>query len=190
MNIKQFIFELGHLRRIKHEGWRLVGWDNPDSVAEHSLRAAQIAFILAKMENYDNPYEVVTMAVFHDRAEARIGDLHKMAARYVEADEKQAAQEQVEAFEFGAELQEMWEAVDEHKNVAGTIAKDADYVEQIFMARELVELGYATAQQWIVNASKRLRTKSAQELVKDIDSASAFDWYQGLKKLPKAFRDS
>lgn len=43
-----FIFELVQLRRIKHEGWRLVGIDNPESVAEHSLRAAQIGYILAK----------------------------------------------------------------------------------------------------------------------------------------------
>ena len=31
------------LRRIKHEGWRLIGVDNPESVADHSLRAGKIA---------------------------------------------------------------------------------------------------------------------------------------------------
>ena len=48
--ITNLIFEGLHLKRIKHEGWRMCGIENPDSVAEHSLNAAQIGYILAKME--------------------------------------------------------------------------------------------------------------------------------------------
>ncbi|MGC9308938.1 MAG: HD domain-containing protein, partial [Thermoplasmatota archaeon] len=45
----QFIYELGMLRRIRREGWRLAGIE-PESVAAHSLRAAQIGYLLACME--------------------------------------------------------------------------------------------------------------------------------------------
>ncbi len=86
-NLINFIFELGQLKRIHHEGWKLAGVDTPDTVAEHALRAAQIGFILAKMEGYENPYEVCTMLVFHDIGEARVGDIHKVANRYVTVDE-------------------------------------------------------------------------------------------------------
>ena len=46
-----FLFELGQLKRVKHEGWRLVGVEHPESVAEHSLRAAQIGYVIAALEN-------------------------------------------------------------------------------------------------------------------------------------------
>ncbi|MFB0965315.1 MAG: HD domain-containing protein [Patescibacteria group bacterium] len=48
--ITDFLFETFHLKNIKHEGWRFCGIPNPDSVAEHSLNAAQIGYVLAKME--------------------------------------------------------------------------------------------------------------------------------------------
>ena len=48
--ITQLIFEGMHLKQIKHEGFRLAQIPYPDSVAEHSLLAAQIGYILAKME--------------------------------------------------------------------------------------------------------------------------------------------
>jgi len=57
-DILNFIFELGQLRRIDHEGWKLIGIKHPETVAEHSLRAAQIGFILAELENLDNPFEI------------------------------------------------------------------------------------------------------------------------------------
>ena len=44
-NIVNYIFELGQLKRIKQEGFRLNGIDKPHSVAAHSLRAAQIGYI-------------------------------------------------------------------------------------------------------------------------------------------------
>ncbi|MDI6721005.1 MAG: HD domain-containing protein [Candidatus Aenigmarchaeota archaeon] len=60
-DVLNFIFEMGQLRRIKHEGWRIAGVENPESVADHALRAAQIGFFLARLEGYDNPYEVCSI---------------------------------------------------------------------------------------------------------------------------------
>ena len=85
MNIKKLvnlIFEWQHLKRIKHEGWRLAGVSNPDSVAEHSLVAAQIGYILAKME-WADVGKVVSMLIWHDIHEARIQDVHKLSLRYL-----------------------------------------------------------------------------------------------------------
>ncbi|HEC89736.1 MAG TPA: HD domain-containing protein, partial [Thermoplasmatales archaeon] len=75
-SIAQFLFELGVLRRIQREGWKLIGVKTPETVAEHSLRAAQIGYILAKLEGYPHPEIVSTMLIFHDIGECRIGDIH------------------------------------------------------------------------------------------------------------------
>jgi putative hydrolase of HD superfamily len=183
-----FIFELGHLRRIKHEGWRIVGVDDPDSVAEHSLRAAQIAFVLASMEGKD-PYKVCAMAVFHDMGECRIGDLHKIAARYVEADEERVVKDQtISLGETGKDIFDMWNQIDNRLTPEGIIAKDADYLEQAFLAREYVEKGYRHAQEWINNVRDALQTESAKKLIDELECCGYNDWWAHLKKVPKKYQ--
>lgn len=48
--IINFLFECLNLRHIKRSGWYYAGIDMPENVAEHSLHAGQIAYILAKKE--------------------------------------------------------------------------------------------------------------------------------------------
>lgn len=45
--IAAFGYELGLLKRIRRAGWWHVGVRDPEPVAEHSLRTAQIAALLA-----------------------------------------------------------------------------------------------------------------------------------------------
>ncbi|MBI5655102.1 HD domain-containing protein [Candidatus Uhrbacteria bacterium] len=183
-NIIKFIFELGQQRRVSHEGWKLLGIRHPDNVAEHSLRAAQIGFALAVMEGYEKPEEVCAMLVFHDMAECRVGDLHKVAARYVKADELRAAQDQTsELGEFGEKILDLWKQVEEKSTLAGRIAKDADYLETAVSGKEYLEQGHTFAQDWITNVSNALKTDSAKRLIAELQQADSNEWWQGLKKL-------
>lgn len=178
-----FLFELAMLRRVKHEGYRLAGAEAPPSVADHTLRAAQMAYFLAKMEGYENPYEVVTMAVFHDIGECRIGDIHKVANRYVEAHEEQVVKDQLAPLEDGDELFSLWKQTEERSSIPGVIAKDADYLEKAFTAKEYTEQGYNSAKDWMKNVEKHLQTKSAKELFKEMVKMTSTDWWDGLKKI-------
>ena len=45
-----FAYELGVLKRIRRAGWWHAGVRDPESVAEHSLRVAQLAAIIAVEE--------------------------------------------------------------------------------------------------------------------------------------------
>lgn len=185
-DLTNFIFELGHQKRIKHEGWRLAGVEQPDSVAEHSLRAAQIAFILAHQEGQD-PYKACAMLTFHDIGEIRIGDVHKVANRYIVADELRAVSEQTQPLnELGNEIYNLFEEFETKKTKLSIIAKDADLLEQAFLAKEYVERGYESAHDWIVNVGNRLKTKTAIQLHKQLQIQKSTDWWKGLKKLPKA----
>jgi len=185
-NLIKFFFELGQQRRVSHEGWKLLGIRHPDNVAEHSLRAAQIGYALAVMEGYDKPEEVCAMLVFHDMAECRVGDLHKVAARYVEADEVRAAEEQTrELGEFGEKILGLWRQVEDKSTPAGRIAKDADYLETAVTGKEYLEQGHVYAQDWIGNVANALKTESAKKLVAELQQTDSNAWWQGLKKLPK-----
>jgi len=178
-----FLFELCQLRRIKHEGLRLSGIDTPISVADHSLRAAQIGFFLAKMEECENPYEVVTMIVFHETGECRVGDIHKVANRYVEQNEEQAVKDQFAPLEDGQELFELWNQMEHRTSIPGVIAKDADYLEKGITAKEYVEIGYKAMEDWMNNVEKHLQTKSAKDLFKEMKKMTSTDWWNGLKKI-------
>lgn len=182
-DLANLFFELGQLKLVEHEGWRLIGIAHPDCVSDHSLRAAQIGFVLAHLENYPNPAEVAAMLVFHDMAECRTGDVHRVANRYVKRNEEAAVKDQVKNLgTIGKEIKKLWDQV-EHKNTkAGVIAKDADLLEMAVAAREYIEQGHTFAQDWINNISKALKTKSAKEMLDELCKTNPNDWWQGLKK--------
>lgn len=182
--ILQFFFEMGQLFRVKREGWRLLGIQDPESVAEHSLRAAQIGWVLAKLEGYSNPNEVAVMLIFHDIGECRIGDIHKLANRYISADEERAVEEQVSRLgEAGKDILALWRGIENQSTQAGIIAKDADLLELAVQARELIERGFPDAKEWFEAAKSRVQTKSAKELLEQLPHVSSTSWWHGLKKI-------
>lgn len=182
--ILKFFFEMGQLSRVKREGWRLLGMETPESIADHSLRAAQIGWVLAKLEGYKDPNEVAAMLVFHDIGETRIGDIHKLANRYITADEAAAVREQVSRLgDAGDDILNLWHQIEDKNTEAGIIAKDADLLELAVRAREYMERGYADASEWFEAARQRLKTKSAKDLLEQLPNVSSSSWWHGLKKL-------
>lgn len=182
-DILNFFFELGQLKKVEHEGWRLAGVEHPETVTDHSLRAAQIAYVLAKLEGYEKPFEVCTMVVFHDIAECRTGDVHNVARHYITRDEERAAQDQLKHLdEIGEEILSLWKEAEDQKTTAGIIAKDADWLEQAITAKEYLEQGVSLTEEWITNVEKCVRTDAAKELLKDLRQCNSTDWCKGLVK--------
>jgi putative hydrolase of HD superfamily len=180
--IANFFYEMGQLSRVKREGWRLLGIESPESIAEHSLRAAQIGWVLAKLENHPSPNEVATMLIFHDIGECRIGDLHKLASRYGTLDEKRAVEEQISRLgAAGEEILSLWNQIEERSTPAGVIAKDADLLELAVRAREYIERGYVDAKEWFDTAASLVKTESARTLIRELPSVSSTEWWHGLK---------
>src|SRR5258708_18887486 len=87
---------MGYLKQVKRAGWGMLGIPHPESVAEHSFRTAILGYILASLAGAD-PQKTATMCLFHDTAEARTGDLHRVARRYNNGNgEELALSEQVQ----------------------------------------------------------------------------------------------
>ncbi len=191
-NIANFIFELGQLKRVKRSGSWLMGVKDPESVAEHTHRATIIGRILAELENADIN-KVTTMLLLHDVPETRINDIHKVGARYLDFKkaEKESMKDQVERLpkNLAKEMQELFLELEERKTKEAIIAKEADYLEVAFQAKEYLEQGYKDAQDWIDNVEKVLVTKSAKELMKQLKKTSYNDWWKGLEKIPKTIKE-
>jgi putative hydrolase of HD superfamily len=187
------IFEMNQLKREYHRGFALAGVREPDTIAEHSLRAAQIGYILACMENERAGEEAVdaekvaSMLIIHDNHEARVGDQHKVGARYMDIKEaeKMAFREQIGG--LGKAIEEKWEGyMEEYKSrdtKEGVVAKDADWLETAFQAKEYLDLGYGSAIDWIVNVEKAVETESAKEIIAVMKETTFTAWWDGLKKM-------
>lgn len=189
MNYKKivnFIFELNQLKKEKHNGWFLCGVNSPDTVAEHAFRAAQIGYILAESEG-GNPEKVTTMLIIHDNAEARIGDKHKVSSRYISTKkaEVNAFSDQLNNLNKSTSKKflKYFQEYEERSTLDGIIAKDADWLEQAFQAKEYYDLGYKSAIDWINNVEKALETKTAKLIIKELKKNNFTDWWSGLKKM-------
>lgn len=185
--IANFFFELGMLKREKHNGFKLVGVHHDlGSLADHTMRAMAIGAVLAVMEGADM-YKVVMMLLVHDMPEARIGDIHKLAARYLDTREKEreAFLEQIQ--NLPELLQKEWLTLYDEKHnrttKEGVIAQDADWLEGALSAREFQSQGYTGIEEWINNTKAALETESAKQLIIEIEKQQPHDWWKGLKQM-------
>lgn len=191
-NIVNYIFEMGMLSKEKRNGCKLIGVTNSRSVGEHALRAAQIGYLLTILENEKhnsnfNPERVCSMLVFHDNGEIRIGDLHKVAARYIDSRKAEESAFQDQANNLPKEAKESlikyFKETEERNTKEGIIAKDADWLESAFSAKELYDLGNELAIDWIDNIEKAIETDSAKEILKTMKKTKFTDWWMGLKTM-------
>lgn len=190
MNLKSavnFIFEINQLKRQRHSGFQLAGIKDPDSVAEHVMRAAQIGYILAVMEGDANPEKVAAMVLIHDNGEVRIGDQHKVAARYFNNRQAEAKAFADQLKGLGEKIKKQWanyfKEFENRNTKEGIIAKDADWLETAFQAKEYMDIGFPFVEEWVKNVSKALETKSAKLLIREMRLTNFTDWWLGLKKM-------
>ncbi len=183
MDLVDYLFEVGELKRIKRSGWWLAKIKDPESVAEHSHRTSILAFILAKMENVD-PYKLCSAAVFHDVIEARLGDIHKITARYIEVTdeiEEKVIKEQLE--NLPQDISNEIEKVVTLEGKERDVLKDADLLECAIQAKEYLEIGHAACTIWMDNIGKQLKTKSGKEMFEQIKKSKSSIWHQKLRKI-------
>jgi putative hydrolase of HD superfamily len=84
--------EIQMLDRIPRAGFVLRGVAEPESVAEHSLHVLFLVWALGpKIEGIDVP-RAVEIALIHDLAELRIGDLPRTSSHYFPDGAKKAAE--------------------------------------------------------------------------------------------------
>lgn len=187
-DIVNFFYEVGQLKRVKRSGWWLAGIDNPENIAEHSFRVAVIGYVLAKLEKVD-AHKVVLMSLFQDLSEARLNDLHKVGQRYInfKEAEKKAFKEQLERLpeEMADELYDLFNQYHTDSSKEGIVARDADYLECVVQAKEYIETGYKSAQNWIDNIRKLLKTDSAKKLMDLVEKTDSKSWWKDLKKIQR-----
>jgi putative hydrolases of HD superfamily len=172
------LYEFGLLKRYKRTGWLVAGVGNPESIADHSFRAALIASVIAAMEG-GNAERAAFLSLFHDTQESRVTDIPYIGKRYLQATaNEQVTDDQVaNAPEPVARM--MRDAVGEYEektSLEAVCARDADKLECLIQAIEYREQGNANVQPWIDSSLAGLKTVTGKKLAEEALRTGSLDW--------------
>jgi putative hydrolase of HD superfamily len=173
-----FGYELGILKRMRRTGWWHAGVRDPESVAEHSMRAAQLAALIAVEEGAD-PLRASFLALWHDTQETRTGDLPHTARDYLTKPEPRqiTADQTARLPERSRDL--IRSAVDEYEGretPEALCAADADKLEMLLQALEYRDVGVNRVDGWIESARKGLLTDTARRVADAATTTSPLAW--------------
>ena len=174
--LADFLFEALMLKRTPRTGYQFLGHGS-ETVAEHSFGVAVLAFALVRLNGQADLMRTLKLALFHDLAEARTGDLNYMNKRYTETDEGRAMTDALSGLPFGPELMENWREWRAGETLEAQLAADADQLDMVLELRRLHTLGSAQARDWLHYAQKRLQTPEGRTLFEEIVKTDPERWW-------------
>ena len=146
------LIELQRLKRLERTGWTLRGLPNgTESVASHSFGVCVTAMMLAdevKSRGLEvNCERVLRMALLHDWAEARVGDMPKTATVYFGAEARERAKTSAFADIVAgvgsaeSDYHELFKDYEERVSLEAGLVKAADVIDLIVQAYALERSG-------------------------------------------------
>ncbi len=126
------LLDLYKAKFIKRKGWIDFGIDNAESIADHSFLLAMLAYILGKEKGLDID-KLVKMALFHDVAEVKTGDL---TPRDVERELKLELEKKafLEMFGQNSEIFKLWNEFEKRESEEAKFLAELDKLERIIQA--------------------------------------------------------
>jgi putative hydrolase of HD superfamily len=153
------LFESLNLKKVPRAGW-LIRTAPRESLADHSFGAAVIAIALSRMEGLSGKDEaaLVRRALLHDLHEARIGDLSRLARKYVVSDELRAEKEMLSGTHLEPEIRLL------SGEKLSLIAHDCDKLDMLFQAVEYANGGNRNMAEFLDSALSQIKSKSGKRL--------------------------
>lgn len=175
-----FLFEMGNIRFIERM-WRRFLHDDLANLAEHHFRVFWIAMIIAAHEKNADTGKVAKLALIHDIAESRTGDVDYLSRQYVERKEELAIKDMLQGTALEKEFFDLWEEYETRTSVESKIVKDADNLD---VDMELAEQAAKGSQLQAVKkpmrqtvAENKLYTATAKKMFEELKSANPHDWH-------------
>lgn len=171
-------YELGLLKRARRTGWWHAGVRDPESVAEHTMRAAQFAALIAAEEGGD-PARAAFLALWHDTQETRTGDLPHTATRYLnKPDPRRITADQTDRLPDRSRdmVRAAVEEYESRQTLEALCAKDADKLEMLLQAIEYRDIGVARVDGWIDSARRDLKTGTGRRIAEAAVTLSPLAW--------------
>lgn len=176
--------EIAMLARTPRSGFAFLG-SGSQSVAEHSHCATAIAYVLAEMVKPPiDKHKLLLLCLFHDLAEARIGDLNYVNKRYVKPQTQHAMEDIGKVSLLGKEIVKIMQEYEEGITLEAQLAHDADQLELLLYLKKEYDIGNPKAMEWFDNVFGRLQTQEAIALGKEIRQTESDAWWKSAAIRP------
>jgi len=136
-DLKRILLEALKLKSLPRTGWLRAGIENPESVAAHSWGVAWLSLVLCPPNL--NRGRVLEMAIIHDLAEVRVGDItpHDSVSR----DDKHRMEDEamdglLEVMCHRDELKSIWDECEVGKTKEAHFVKQMDKLDMALQAQE------------------------------------------------------
>lgn len=175
----EFLYEIGCARFINRSWKRFL---NPEvaNLSEHIFRVTWIAMILAKREGIKNTEKVLKMALVHDIAESRSGDVDYISRQYVDRNEDQGIKDMMEDTSIKKEFLELIEEYEKRESIEAKIVKDADNLDVDMELMENKEHSFSKGlmekREGVIK--QNMFTESAKQMWDEIYATDPHDWHQ------------
>lgn len=177
----EFLYEMGSLRFVQRTWKRFLNVDF-QNLAEHHMMVTWTALLIAKHEKVAGTDKIMKMAIVHDIAESRTGDVDYLSRQYVTRDEELGIKDMLKSTELEKEFLELWEEYEDRETIEAKIVKDADNLVIDLELREQYTKGLRTDMMFSDYRDqlekKIFFTKTAERLAREIKKANPHDWHR------------
>lgn len=175
-----FLFEMGRIRFLKRT-WQRFFLTEVANDAEHTFRVMWLALIIAKKEKKGNQEKILKLALVHDIAESRAGDVDYLSRLYVERKEDLAIRDMLKDISIEKEFVALFRECEERETIEAKIVKDADNLD---IDLELMEQKDANEGVFKLKSQarkkiipKKLFTNTAKKMFKEIYLSDINNWH-------------
>jgi len=166
-NIPGFIAAVGRLKSLKRTGWVKSGIKDAESVADHSFRAAVLAFALAP-KSIDKD-KCVRMALIHDFGESIVGDITPdEEKRKGKPEAERKAISKLAGLAGSPEILSIWLEFEKGKSPEARFVCEVDRLEMLLQAYEYRKSNSSVDfREFIDYAKARIKSKALLKLASE-----------------------
>jgi putative hydrolase of HD superfamily len=176
----EFLYEVGALRLIPRQ-WQRFHLYHVQNLAEHHFRVIWIALIIAAREGKGDVEKIMKMALVHDVAESRTGDVDYIARQYVDRHEDVALEHILDQTPLKDEFLKLWREYENKESIEAKIVKDADNLDVDMDIREQGSNGHGLEKDWSkyreLVGERKLYTNAGKQIFKEITTSNPNDWH-------------
>jgi len=177
----EFLYEVGALRLVPRQ-WHRFHMDNVADLADHHFRVAWLALMIAAREDAKvDSAKLLKMAIVHDIAESRTGDVDYLARQYVTRNEAQGLTDMLAETSLQAEFKQLAREYEARACLEAKIVKDADNLDVDMELQEQASQGHQLPHDWRANrelvGKTKLYTDTARAMQQAIFESNPHDWH-------------
>ncbi|MSQ03316.1 MAG: HD domain-containing protein [Myxococcales bacterium] len=144
MTDRELLNECLALKELHRAGWKRVGVAEPESVADHSFGVALAALVLAPPEL--DRGRLLAMALLHDLAEVRVGDITPHDGVSPQEKTRREADAAARLFEGHPQLAAIWLESEQGVTAEARFLKAMDTLDLHLQAERYGDRGYDTSE--------------------------------------------